>query len=225
MPELSRNEEIENLVEQKGKTLVLILNKADLVSKNHIRTIFNQLKKEHNCFVVSGPKKIGTKRLRDWLIMQNKNNPELKIGVLGYPNTGKSSVINAIVMRKKAAVSARAGTTHGPQWISLKGLRIIDSPGVIPLKQDDEIRYALIGSKNPEKIKNLELVASEILKLFHDNSTINSFYGIQTLSKDINEIIEVIGRKKGFIKKGNEVDENRTAMQIIRDWQTGKLRM
>ncbi len=224
MPELSRNEEIERLVKRKNKQLVFILNKSDLINANTLRKIFNKLKKESNVFSISTKEKLGTRRLRDYLTKESKNQ-NIKIGVLGYPNTGKSSIINSLILRKKAPVSAKAGTTHGVQWITSSNLEIMDSPGVIPIGKADEIRLSLISSKNPEKIKNLELVAYKILDLFPSKNKVLEYYNVAEKSDDNDEIIQLIGIKKGFMKKRGEVEEIRVAMQIIRDWQRGNLRL
>jgi hypothetical protein len=226
MPELSRNEEIEQIVKNSGKKLILILNKADLVSENNLRKRLKILKKQYPTFVISNTQKLGTKRLREYLIAQAKNKEKFKVGILGYPNTGKSSVINSITMKRKAKVTSTAGTTHGQQWINFtNNMQIIDSPGVIPLKEYDEVRYALIGSRNTDKIKDLELVAHEIIKLFDDKTPIEKLYNVKIITKNPDEIINQIGIKKGFLKKGGVVNAGRTAIQIIRDWQSGKLRM
>jgi len=226
MPELSRNTEIEQLTKKANKKLIFILNKADLVSENELRTKQRKLQKINPTFIISSTEKLGTKRLRDYLNSIVSNYSKLKIGILGYPNIGKSSVINALAMKSKAKVTSKAGTTHGQQWISIgKNILIIDSPGVIPLKENDEIRHALIASKNIEKIKDLELVASKILELFKNKKTIGTFYKINLDTKNPEKIIELIAKKKGFIKKGETIDEERTAIQIIRDWQRGNLRL
>ncbi|MEK6891233.1 MAG: GTPase, partial [Nanoarchaeota archaeon] len=228
MPDISRNDQLEELVREYNKELVFILNKADLVDKQTLNKRYFKLKKESNCFIISNKEKMGTKRLREWLISKAKptsssikrENQEFKIGILGYPNTGKSSVINSISKASKVKVSSKAGTTHGQQWINIwKNIKLIDSPGVIPLRQDDEIRQALIASKNPEKIHNLELVAYEIIKLFPQKTSLENFYLIK-IPKDIednpDEIIKLIGEKKGFIKKQGLVEINRVCIQIIR---------
>ncbi|MFA6022677.1 MAG: GTPase [Candidatus Pacearchaeota archaeon] len=226
MPELSRNKELEETIIKNHKPFIFILNKADLISEGQLRKTYERLKKENLCFVLSSKDHMGTKRLREWLISQAKGKEKFKVGVLGYPNTGKSSVINTIAKRKGAKVSSKAGTTHGPQWINAtNNLRIVDSPGVLPIIKEDEIRYAIIGSRNAEKIKNLELVATAIINLFEDKLPLKKFYGIETDSDDAYEIIHEIGKKKGFMKKGGQVEENRVSIQIIRDWQTGKLKL
>ena len=227
MPELSRNFEIEELVKKHNKKLIIILNKADLVSENILRKRLKKFKAQTPSFIVSSNKKIGTKRLRNYLIAMAKKNKKLRIGVLGYPNTGKSSVINALAQRRKAKVTSRAGTTHGEQWVNIRNsISIVDSPGVIPLKENDEVRYALIGSRNVEKIKNTDEVAYTIIELFEDKKPVEKLYNIKLKKNlDSEKIIKEIGMAKNFLKKGGEIDEKRTEIQIIRDWQTGKLRL
>ena len=226
MPELSRNQEIEAMAVRFNKPLVLILNKADLVSQPNLRKMFRKYQMQYSVFIISSKEKIGTKRLREFLFNKSKNRNNFKIGVVGYPNTGKSSVINKIALRKKAKVTSTAGTTHGEQWINAgNNIQILDSPGVIPIKENDEIRLALIGSRNIEKIKRLDIVAHTIIMLFEDKTPIEKLYNIQAKSDNPQEIIQKIGRAKNYVKRGSLVDETRTEIQIIRDWQSGKLRL
>jgi len=125
MPEISRNSEIEEIIKEHNKELVFILNKADLVAKNVLNKKYYNLKKEAPCFAISAKEKLGTKRLREWIISrartfsQETSHKEFRIGILGYPNTGKSSVINALSKESKVKVSSKAGTTHGQQWINI----------------------------------------------------------------------------------------------------------
>ena len=226
MPELSRNEELEKLIKKKGKRLIFILNKSDLVPEKIVAKRKAKLKNIASTYVISAKHKETLTKLRQFILAQAKESEFYKVGVVGYPNTGKSSVINTLVRRHKAPISSKAGTTHGPQWIKLKEeIRIIDSPGVIPLKQTDEVRYALIGSKNPEKIHNLDLVAHKIIEILKETKTLQIHYDVDEKLTDPDEIIEAIGRKKGYLKKGNQIDESRVAITLIRDWQSGRLRL
>lgn len=223
MPELSRNEEIEDKVKKNGKELIFILNKSDLVPQLYLKKI---KKLPGKVFFLSAKDSYGMDKLRGYIFALSKKYENIKVGVLGYPNTGKSSIINSLVRKKKSPVSSRAGTTHGPQWVSMKeNILIIDSPGVIPLKENDELRFALIGSRNPERLKNKELVACKIIDLFIDKKNLFDYYGINIDSNNAEEIMEEIGRKRGFLKKGGVIDETRVSFEIIRDWQSGRLRL
>jgi len=166
------------------------------------------------------------------------------VGVLGYPNVGKSSIINALAHKKKTKVSKKSGTTHGIHWINATPeIKLIDSPGVIPLEKspgnkkfpvsqnsgkfvDDEVRYGLIGAKDSEALKNPELVAHAIIKLFSSSgrAKFEKFYDIE-MDEDVWEVVQALGLKRGHLVKGGKVDEHRTCSMIVRDWQQGRLRL
>lgn len=222
-PEMARNATLEKMVSYYGKKLVRVFNKIDIASEDYLRDLRREYK---NVFFVSGARNIGIRRLRTGLLIMAKRMKieSPKIGIVGYPNGGKSAIINALAKSDKARVSERAGTTKGIQWIKAGSLLILDSPGVVPL-EDYEVKLGIMGAKNPEKLKNAERVAFEIIKMFvsHDREALERIYGINL---DQNEnVLELIGKKKGFLYKGGVVDERRAALLVIKDWQKGKLRL
>ena len=148
--------------------------------------------------------------------------------MVGYPNVGKSAVINALSHRAKTIVSPIAGTTRGYQIVRTGGLHIIDSPGVIPFREG-ESTLGVVGAKSPEQIRNPDRVALALIdSLLEENSDgIKERYGLideDLAGNDSYEILLKIGRKRGYLKKGGEVDETKTSLTIIREWQTGKIR-
>jgi len=225
MPEISENKDLEEKLGKTGKEFLRIFNKVDLISRKR----WEILKKENKAaFFISVNKKIGISRLRLELQKLSKRLKveKLEVGVVGYPNVGKSAIANILSRGAKSKVSAKAGTTTGLQWASSNTLKILDSPGVIPFG-DDEVKLGLLGAKNPEKLKDPESVAVAIVKLFLDNdfSDFEDFYGIKIESRDEYEILMEIGKAKGLMKKGGVVDENRVYLKVIRDWQNGKLKL
>lgn len=226
MPEMSFNKELEKMVVKYGKEFVLVFNKIDLIPRRRLERL---KRKFPDSFFVSGSKNIGMSRLKIGLLIRAKRNGilEPKIGVVGYPNTGKSSIINALAKSAKAKVSSSAGTTRNIQWIKAGSLKILDSPGVVPL-EDREVSLGILGSKNPEKLKKPEKVVFNIIEMFVKSNInkLEEFYGIKVeKGEDVYEIMLKIGRRKQFLQKGGKVDENRTMFQIISDWQKGKLRI
>jgi len=227
IPELSRNMDLESLALKSGKKLFLALNKVDLVSDAHLSFL---KKRYQHAFFVSGSKSIGIGGLRTALLIAAKRegieNP--KVGVVGYPNVGKSAIINALAHRAKAIVSATAGTTKGVQIVSARNLQILDSPGVFPYG-DDEVKLGILAAKNPEQLKNPTLVACRIIeKVIESNrNSLEDFYKIKIDEEmpDSYEMLLQIGQQRKFLLKGGITDENRAAVQVIRDWQTGKLRI
>ncbi len=246
--ELSRNEEVEELIKEIGRPVIFVVNKSDLADKKNLKEQVEKLRYDGEVVFVSALKpqdvkillyaikKVFKKYGKREFIEQKTGEPKTKhreargdivVGVLGYPNVGKSSVINALSHKKKVKVSKKAGTTHGIHWIKATNeIKLIDSPGVIPLSKEDEIRYGLIGAKDSEGLKNPELVANAVIKLFGKFSKrkFEEFYGVE-IGDDVDEVVKKIGEKKGFLIKGGRVDENRVCSLIVRDWQQGRLRL
>ena len=150
MPEISRNEGLEDKLKESRKEVLIVFNKIDLIPLTKLR----KLQKENKgCFFVSSQNRAGINRLRLKLQILTKSlkTEELKVGIVGYPNVGKSALANVLARAAKAKVSSRAGTTKGLQWIKGAKIKILDSPGVIPFN-DDEVKLGMLGAKNPEKI-------------------------------------------------------------------------
>lgn len=229
MPELTRNETLERIINERGRKLVYVFNKIDLVKENDLKKLRLQYK---DAFFVSGVNNIGLSKLKEGLFRIAKRiGIELPhIGVVGYPNVGKSAIINALAHRAKTQVSSIAGTTKGIQWVKVGKLRVIDSPGVIPFDERQEEKIGVMGAQNPEKLKNPDLAVINIIKMFLEKNkkALEDFYKIKINEEDkedISDIIIRIGKKRGFLVKGGEINENRTLIQILRDWQTGRLRL
>ena len=223
MPELTQNSEIIAKSERMNKKVVLVFNKIDLIGEKDK----NELAKNFpNSFQISAAKKTGIKELKKHLEKEADlhSRPSLRVGIVGYPNVGKSTLINLLAPQAKAKVSSVSGTTKKTQWIRVGKIRIMDSPGVIPAG-DQKIQLGLTASKDPHKIKNPEKIAIEIIEFLEKKgySSLKKFYDVTGSSSY--EIFEKIGKKKGFLIKGGEIDENRTAIKIIDDWQKGKIKV
>jgi len=246
--ELSRNEEVERLIKEIGRPMIFVINKSDLVSNEEIRKQADKLKEKGEVVFIStkrkGSGKILLYKIRKVFKKYGKREFEVRdkfdkkpvyrearadivVGVLGYPNTGKSSIINLLAHKKKAKVSKKSGTTHGIHWISINPeIKLIDSPGVIPLQKEDEIRYGLIGAKDTEALKNPEIVCHAIIKLFSEKNpkAFEEFYKID-MTGSAEEIINKIAEKKAYLLKGGIFDENRAISCVVRDWQQGRLKL
>ena len=224
MPEITRNSEIIRKVESgRDKRLLIVFNKLDLIGRKDIEN----LRKEYpNAFFVSATKKTGVKDLKIVLenMAENWNRPSLRIGLVGYPNIGKSTLINLIVPDARAKVSSTAGTTKKTHWVRAGKLRIMDSPGVIPFG-DRKVQIGMTASKDPHKIKNPEKVAIRIIEFLmkRNDKILKKMYG--AVGENAYEVFEDIGRKKGFLVKGGKIDENRIAIKVIDDWQKGRIKL
>lgn len=224
MPEITRNSEIIEKVGKMKKRLVIVFNKSDLINNKDI----NKLKKQYpNAYFISGTKRTGVKQLKNYLtnLSENWNRPSLRIGLVGYPNVGKSTLINLLAPKARAKVSKVSGTTKKTLWIRTEKLRIMDSPGVIPFG-DRKIQIGMSSSKDPHKIKNPEKVAIRIIEFLEEKGkeTIERFYKVKKQKTSYKLFLE-IGEKMKYLIKGGEIDENRTAIKIISDWQRGKINL
>jgi ribosome biogenesis GTPase A len=224
LPEISRNTDLEKKLKESKKRFLTVFNKIDLISQAKLRKL--QIENKGSFFVSTLTKK-GMNNLRFELQKLTKalKLNVLEVGVVGYPNVGKSALTNILTRASKAKVSSKAGTTTGLQWISGVKIKVLDSPGVIPF-EDDEVKLGILGAKNPEKLKDPEKVAIKIIELCLENSTENLqvLYKIKILEgDDPYDLFNKIGESRNLLLKGGIIDELRCSLTIIKDWQKGKL--
>ena len=159
--EETRNKEIEERIRRYGKKFIFILNKSDLISRKKMLDAVKILNEIAPVIPVTCKERHGKLKLIALITKLIRKRPMI-IGVVGYPNTGKSSVINYLSGRKKAKTSPVAGYTRGMQWIKLsKNFKLIDTPGVIPFREKDEAELALKSCLT--NIKDPENVACKII--------------------------------------------------------------
>ena len=135
----TRNLELEEEIKKKNKQLIYVINKSDLLKKKTKAKLEN-LKPNA---LISCKNRTGTKNLRELIkrLAKSIKKPEgqfekIIVGVLGYPNTGKSSLINLLIGKASAGVGSDAGFTRGIQKLRLSDeILLLDSPGVIPEKE------------------------------------------------------------------------------------------
>ncbi|HDP73959.1 MAG TPA: GTPase RsgA [Candidatus Woesearchaeota archaeon] len=229
MPDITTNKEIAEFCEDKEKTLLYALNKADLFpgkikrnSKNH--------------FPVSSSTGQGINALKERInacskALLKKGKETVLICVVGYPNTGKSSLINSLSKGGKTRTSPTSGFTKGVQLIKLKErIYLSDSPGIIPMKEKEETLLALIGAKDISKIETPESAAEEIIEA--NRKAVCFHYGIHDFILDqketekkteANPIIHAVAKKLNFLSKGGSLDIDRASRKIISDWQKGTI--
>jgi len=149
--------------------------------------------------------------------------------IVGVPNTGKSTFINYITKRKSVKTGNKPGVTRGKQWIKVKNkYEILDTPGVLwPNLKDEKTKYnlAVTGLIKDNIIDDVELSAY-LIKFLKDNyiKKLTDRYKIDVETENTYiEILDKISIKKGFILKNHEVDYERTAVTILRDFRNGVL--
>ena len=145
------------------------------------------------------------------------------IGVLGYPNVGKSSLINAMKGKRSAPTSSTSGFTKGVQKIRADNkLVFLDTPGVIPYKEKDSSKHVFIGTIDFNRAKDPEKIVVDLMEKYPRQ--IEEHYGIK-LSPDFEHSIEMIAKKRNLLMKQNKPDTERASRMILKDWQTGKIQL
>jgi len=220
LTEETRNPEAEAKIKAANKPLIYVVTKCDLVDKK----ILERLPLKPSVFI-SATEHLGTTILRERIIIEGrrayKNKDVFTVGVIGYPNVGKSSLINAMKGKKAAPTSSVSGFTKGVQKVKMDNRIIfLDTPGVVPYKEKDDSKHAFIGTLEFNRVKNPDLVVMELMEKCPGK--IESHYGVN-VSSDFEESLEAIARKKNLLKKHAELDIERTSKMILKDWQTGKI--
>lgn len=216
MPELTRNRELEQKIKQYKKNIIYVLNKCDLVEKAQIE----RTKKQFNpCVFVSSKEKFGGTLLFK-KIFEISHGEECVVGVIGYPNVGKSSVINLIKGKKSASTSSYSGHTTGIQFVSARGkIKLIDTPGVLEFNEKDIEKKILIGAMNPQHVKEPDYYAMTLIDKYP-----KMFEKVYKLKyTDGYEFLETLAEKKNVLVKGGSPDIKRMGRKILMDWQQGKV--
>ena len=238
----TRNLELENQIKKMNKSIIYVLNKADLVSP---KTMKENTVGVYPYVAVSCKDRKGIKKLRDLIkriakgvkkteseivrkgkVVESEDN-KIHVGVIGYPNTGKSSLINLLIGKSGAGVGSDAGFTKNIQKLKLSPeIMLFDSPGVIPQSEyshtemDKVSRHTIVGGRSYSQVKEPELVIAKIMEDYPE--VLEKFYNIKC-DGDSEELIEQLGRRRGFLKKGGDVNSDTTARFIIKEWQAGKI--
>ena len=223
MPDLTRNKRLEQYAAISGKRLILVINKKDIISENAIRSIEKSYSGQDYALVSSKSHK-GMSRFIG-LIKSKAKKDKLKVAFIGYPNTGKSSLVNILSKGGKTKTSLESGLTRGMQLITGKGgLMLIDTPGVVPYEDREEVMLGLTSAISPDKLKDPESVAYELIGIFKKNNPIalEKEYGLNA-GLDTEELLLEFGKKRCMLMKGGIVDERRAAIQLLTDWHNGKI--
>ncbi len=214
MIEETRNTELEEKVAKANKKILYVVNKCDLIKKNKIK---HNLKPS---VFISSTHHLGTTILKK-KILELSRGKKVTVGIVGYPNVGKSSLINALAGRKAAKTSAESGYTRGWQKIRVDNkILLLDTPGVFPWKEKNEAKHGRIGAIDYAKVKDPEEVALNLLE--KEKELIKKHYELK--SENNEELLEELGLKFKKLQKGGEIDLEATSRFLLKEWQKGKIK-
>lgn len=244
IPISSKNPDISEIT--KNKNRIILLNKSDLSDDVQNNKWLEYYKKQGYSAILtdSNSGKGIDQTLREInKLMEDKLESEAKKGrigknirvmILGIPNVGKSSFINRISKKTSAAVGNKPGVTKQKQWIRIaNNIELLDTPGVLWPKFESEevgLNLSYTGSIKDEILEKTE-VAYQLLIFLYKNyrKELLERYKIEDFSEESEEretilkLMDTVGKKRGAIVSGGQVDLERVANLVLDDFRSGKI--
>lgn len=238
IPFSGRNPNFDDII--KSKPRLLVLNKSDLADEKRTKEWIKWYNNNGitvipiSCATGKGINSIAdhARKLISKKIEREKEkgrNLTIKIMMVGIPNVGKSSLINRLVGKASTKTGDRPGVTRGEQWIRIRGdIELLDTPGILPPKFEDQNlakNLAYTGAIKDEII-NIELLAYSLCDYLRDNypDELCARYKLDTVSDFQGyEILEKIGKKRGCVISGGEIDMERAANLVIDEFRACKI--
>lgn len=249
IPISSQNPDIKEII--KDKKRLIVLNKSDLSCEQENKKWISYFEKNEIPAVLVDS--VTGKGIQDSLQKiveiydeekyQNKGRigKSVRVMIVGIPNVGKSSFINRIAKRNTAQVGNKPGVTRQKQWIRVsEQIELLDTPGVLWPKLNNEkvaLNLAYIGTIKEDILSTLD-IGYELLKLLQNDYLANLKERYKLQENEINsvlqngnleenekiiELMNLIGKKRGAIISGGEIDLERVATIILEDFRSGKL--
>lgn len=241
IPVSSRNPDLAKLVQNKPR--VILLNKCDMANQTATKMWIDYFKKQNlvaipvDCKSGRGLDKfapaVNTVMSHKIARLKEKGmvNPTIRIMIVGIPNVGKSSFINKMVKKNRAKVEDRPGVTRGNQWYTIaKNLEMLDTPGVLWPKFDDKTvgeHLAFTGAVK-DQILDIELLAVRLLDFIKELKPADFITRFKLENEDIEnidsyELLKMIGKKRGMLVSGGEIDTERAAIMLLDEFRSVKL--
>ena len=239
-PLSSRNPEMDHMTRNKPR--LVLLNKSDLADERTTQQWINYFRQNGSealavdCKSGKGLKailpSIKNTVLKELMEKRAKNGmtgAAIRLMIVGIPNVGKSSLINKLAGSKRAKVEDRPGVTRTKQWVKLdNNTELLDMPGVLWPKFEDQdvaIRLAFTGAISDD-ILDIETLAMKLLAYLAENypESLKDRYKIELSDEDTGlELLEKVGKKRGMMISGGEINTERAAITVIDEFRSGKL--
>lgn len=236
MPLSSKIKDIDDIIKDKKK--IIIATKYDLCDKNETDKILDKYESEgyyiYKCDLLKDKLdnllKLTNNIMKDEFDSMTRKGLKARkprVLVLGVPNCGKSTLINKLAGSKKAGTGNTPGFTKNISWIRLNKIDLMDTPGVLWPKLEDQEGAKTLAAFGSIKLEILNAfdISNFILKKMYElyPESLKERYGIESLSEDLIEEYDIIAGRRGALLKGGVADYNKVCLIIIRDLQNGYL--
>jgi ribosome biogenesis GTPase A len=239
-PLSSRNPEMDSMT--KNKPRLVLLNKSDLADEKATQQWISYFRRNGcealavDCKSGKGVKSIlpsikntVLKELMEKRARNGMSGATIRLMIVGIPNVGKSSLINKLVGSKRAKVEDRPGVTRTKQWVKLdNNTELLDMPGVLWPKFEDQevaVRLAFTGAISDD-ILDIETLAMKLLSYLAENypNSLKERYKLELTGEETGlELLENVGKKRGMMISGGEINTERAAITVIDEFRSGKL--
>ena len=239
-PLSSRNPEMDSMT--KGKPRMILLNKCDLADDKATQKWINYFRSTGaeamavDCKsgkgvknLLSNVKNTVLKELMEKRQRSGMTGASVRLMIVGIPNVGKSSLINRLAGGKRAKVEDRPGVTRTKQWVKLdNSAELLDMPGVLWPKFEDQsaaVRLAFTGAISDD-ILDIETLAMKLLSFISENypDSLVQRYKVELSDEDTGlDLLEKVGRKRGMMISGGEINTERAAITVLDEFRSGKL--
>jgi ribosome biogenesis GTPase A len=215
----------------RDKPRILVFTKSDMADKSRVQAWMNYYRSQGLTVIAINAQtgqgmpglqkamQIESDKVKAKMVARGRLPRASRVMVVGQPNVGKSSLINKLAKKRAVDVGNKPGVTKGVRWIRLGGsLDLMDTPGIIPAKLDNQalaLKLALVGSVSTEAYDPILIVPEAVRVLDR--------YAPNLLAKYPDRTLEAIGRQRGFIMAGGEVNVERTARTLMQDIRDGEL--
>ena len=238
IPYSSQNPVIKELVGNKPR--IILLNKADLADQGELDKWISYYQSQgHRALKINAISGKGVNRILPTIkeILKDKIEKEKQRGrkerplrtmILGIPNVGKSTLINKLANKRKLVAEDRPGVTKQTQYIRVgQDLELLDTPGILWPKFDDEdvaFRLALTGAikDNILPIDDVCIYGFKVLDKYYKSNFENRF-DIEVDIDDIVKIYDDIGKRRGFLLRGREIDYDKVSVTFLYELRNGRI--
>ena len=241
IPVSSRNPDLDKLIQNKPR--VILMNKCDMANQTATKMWIDYYSKQGvtaiavDCKSGRGlnkfPQAVSTvmKERIERLKAKGMKNPMTRVMIVGIPNVGKSSFINKISRQSRAKVEDRPGVTRGNQWFTISNnLEMLDTPGILWPKFDDKIvgeHLAFTGAVR-DQVLDVELLAVRLLDFLKALKPTDFMMRFKLEESNLEntesyELLQMIGKKRGMLIAGGEIDTERAAIMLLDEFRDAKL--